>query len=70
MDKIINFGWDYMNLNRIEADVVKGNESSVHVMEKLGFRKEGTLRQRILKGGKYFDVYVFGLLRCEHRGDC
>ncbi len=70
MQAILNFGWNYMNLNRIEASVIKGNIRSVHVMEKLGFKKEGTLRQRILKGGKYFDIHVFGLLRCEYQGDC
>lgn len=68
MRRIIEFGWEQMKLNRIEADVVKGNIRSIHVLEKLGFRKEGMLRQRVLKGGKYYDVYLFGLLRKEYAG--
>lgn len=67
---IINFGWDYMNLNRIEASVISGDDRSVYVMKKLGFKQEGLLRQRILKDGEYLDVYLFGLLRCEYEGDC
>lgn len=70
MHRVIDFGWKNMNLNRIEASVIKGNNRSVHVMEKLGFKKEGTLRQRLLKGGKYYDVYIFGLLRCDVEDKC
>lgn len=66
MRRLIEFGWEHMKLNRIEADVVKGNARSMHVLEKLGFKKEGVLRQRLLKGGKYYDVYLFGLLRNEY----
>lgn len=66
MRRLIEFGWENMKLNRIEADVVKGNMRSMHVLEKLGFKKEGVLRQRLLKGGKYYDVYLFGLLRNEY----
>ncbi|MGB7337367.1 MAG: GNAT family N-acetyltransferase [Phototrophicaceae bacterium] len=70
MRTLLNFGWDYMNLNRIEATVVKGNNRSVHVMKKIGFKHEGTMRQRLLKGGKYYDIHTFGILRCEDQGDC
>lgn len=67
MRGIIDFGWEHMKLNRIEADVVQGNQRSLHVLEKLGFRKEGVLRQRLLKGGKYYDIHLFGLLRCDYQ---
>lgn len=70
MQRILDFGWNRMKLNRIEASVVTGNNRSIHVMEKLGFKQEGTLRQRLLKGGKYYDVHIFGLLRCDVSDDC
>jgi len=70
MRHIIEFGWEHMKLNRIEADVVQGNHRSDHVLQKLGFRQEGVLRQRILKGGKYYDIHVHGLLRCDYPGTC
>ncbi len=69
MRGIIDFGWHHMNLNRIEADVVQGNQRSLHVLEKLGFKQEGVLRQRLLKGGKYYDIHLFGLLRCDYQDD-
>lgn len=66
MRGIIEFGWAQMKLNRIEADVVQGNQRSQHVLQKLGFQQEGVLRQRLLKGGKYYDVHLFGLLRNDY----
>jgi ribosomal-protein-alanine N-acetyltransferase len=63
---LVQFGWQFMKLNRIEADVVQGNIASMRVLEKLSFRKEGTLRQRLLKGGKYYDVNLYGLLRNDY----
>lgn len=70
MREIIRFAWEQMHLNRIEASVTKGNHRSVHVMEKIGFKKEGLLRQRLLKGGKYYDIYIFGLLHCDAMNNC
>ncbi|MDQ7024323.1 MAG: GNAT family protein [Anaerolineae bacterium] len=69
MREIIDFGWNQMKLNRIEAEIVMGNQASIHVMKKLGFQQEGVLRQRLLKGGKFYDVLIFSVLRQEYRGD-
>ena len=52
-----------MNLNRVEADIIAGNEASMRVLEKLGFQEEGILRQRIYKDGQYHDVHLFALLK-------
>lgn len=63
---LIQFGWEHMNLHRIEADVVEGNSASMRVLEKLGFRREGVWRQRMFKNGCYHDVCIYGLLRDEY----
>lgn len=65
---IVEFAWQALKLNRIEADVMQGNIASMRVLEKLGFQREGILRQRVNKGGKYFDVYLFSLLRDDYQG--
>jgi ribosomal-protein-alanine N-acetyltransferase len=41
------------------------NEPSQHVLRKLGFKHEGTLRQRHLFRGRYEDQLYFGLLAKE-----
>lgn len=63
--RLLEFGWQHMKLNRVEADVVKGNVASMRMLTRLGFRQEGVLRQRLRKGGKYYDVHMFSLLRNE-----
>lgn len=59
---IIQFGVNHMNLNRIEADIVAGNDASMRVLEKLGFQQEGILRERVYKDGEYHNVHLFALL--------
>ncbi len=65
--QLTDFGFDRMMLNRIEADVVSGNEASMRVLEKIGFKHEGVLRERVYKGGQYYDSHLFALLRKDYQ---
>ena len=56
-----------MNLHRLEAEVVANNKVSINLIEKLGFKKEGTLREAKYSNGTYYDIYRFGLLRKEYK---
>lgn len=67
---LMEWAWRAMKLNRLEAEIVQGNLIQQRVLEKLGFQREGTLRQRLLRGGKYYDVFLYGLLRCDYEGNC
>jgi ribosomal-protein-alanine N-acetyltransferase len=62
---LIDFGFQSMNLNRIEGRHNAGNDASGRVMEKVGFQKEGVWRQREIKDDKLVDVIQFSLLRDE-----
>lgn len=53
------------SLNRIEIKVAVGNTKSHAVPMRLGFAKEGVLRQGLLLYGSYFDLSLFSLLRHE-----
>lgn len=63
---IVQFGFRYMQLNRIEADVTLNNHASVRVLEKVGFKAEGILRQAGYWKGRYHDLRLFALLREEY----
>ncbi|TRX55006.1 GNAT family N-acetyltransferase [Thalassomonas sp. M1454] len=52
-------------INRIEAYVMLGNRASEIVLERLGFRCEGTLRQHGKWKGSYHDLKMFSLLRSD-----
>jgi [ribosomal protein S5]-alanine N-acetyltransferase len=59
----IQWGWSDMNLNRIEAQVHQENGASIRLLERLGFKCEGLLRQVGYWGGKHHDLCQYSLLR-------
>ena len=62
----IDFGFQEMGLNRSEATVVPENRPSVKLLERLGFRLEGILREYEHWPGKgYVDLAMLSLLRRE-----
>jgi ribosomal-protein-alanine N-acetyltransferase len=64
---VIAYGFNDLGLHRIEANPLGHNASSANLLLKLGFTLEGTLRQRCLFRGQYFDQLYFGLLEHEWR---
>ncbi len=64
---VVTYGFAVMGLHRIEAGVVVGNDASVRVLEKLGFREEGTLRDYLCLGGGFHDCRFFSLLATDAR---
>lgn len=51
------------DLHRVEADIDPLNAGSVACIEKLGFSREGLLRERWIKEGQVSDSVIYGLLR-------
>jgi RimJ/RimL family protein N-acetyltransferase len=62
---LIAFAFDSLGLHRLEADVDPRNEPSLRLLEKLGFRREGTLRERYFVGDEIQDTVMLGLLAPE-----
>ena len=58
----IGFAFDELGLHRLEADADPANAASVRSLERLGFRREGLLRERWKVEGKITDSAIFGLL--------
>ena len=52
-----------MGMNRIQAAIELGNAASARVLEKVGFREEGILREWGFWKGAFRDVRFFSLLR-------
>ncbi len=63
--QILSYGFKNLKLNRIEATITPGNDSSVKVLEKSGFEREGLVRQRDLLKGKLVDGIIMGMLASE-----
>lgn len=64
---LLAWAFDTLDLNRVQAEADTRNAPSARVLEKLGFRLEGTLREDCVVNGDVSDSWVFGLLRREWR---
>lgn len=60
---LINYCFNELNLNRLEADVDPRNSASMGLLEKLGFQKEGYMRERWIFEHDIQDTVFYGLLR-------
>lgn len=58
-----------LDMNRVEIRVATGNNRSLAVVEKLGFKREGLLRQAELIGDEFMDHEVFSMLRDEWKAN-
>ncbi len=65
MTAILTFGFNELELHRIEAVIDIANERSKNLLFRLGFTYEGDLRQRFLFRDQFLDEYYFGLLKDE-----
>jgi RimJ/RimL family protein N-acetyltransferase len=61
----LDYGFNELNLYRIQLNVIEYNEKAIKVYERIGFKREGTYRKFVLREGKRFDLYLYGLLRDE-----
>jgi RimJ/RimL family protein N-acetyltransferase len=59
------FGFDDLELDRIEIMVATPNEPSQRVALKVGTTREGVLRRRLRVGEASYDAVVFSLIRDE-----
>jgi len=63
----MRFGFEEMNLNRIELTVDAANARARACYRKCGLTDEARLRQHRFAGGAYGDTVLMGILRSEWR---
>ena len=68
LSALLDFAFGPMKLRRLEADVDPRNASSLRILQKLGFSREGLLRERWNVDGEIQDTAFLGLLAREWRG--
>ena len=66
LTRVIEYTFEAMDINRIEAQHELENPSSGRVMEKCGMKKEGELRQRLYNKGRYVDVALYAILKEDY----
>lgn len=64
---LVGHAFGTLDLRRIEADIDPRNAASARVLERLGFVREGLLRERWMVGDEVSDSALYGLLKRERR---
>jgi RimJ/RimL family protein N-acetyltransferase/predicted enzyme related to lactoylglutathione lyase len=60
---VVDWAFHTLDLNRVQAETDTRNVASARVLGKLGFLREGTLREDCVVNGEVSDSWVFGLIR-------
>ena len=63
LKRVIDFCFDDLELNRVEADHFARNPASGRVMEKAGMTKEGLARQKYCKDGEFLDAVLYAIVK-------
>jgi len=62
---LIQFAYEQLNMNKVWAVIYTDNAAIIRIVEKLGFKIEGTLREEKTVDGKKIDLHRIGVLRSE-----
>lgn len=62
---ITEYGFKELNYHRIMARAHGENKGSQRIWEKLGFTKEGELREQVYREGEFMNAYLYGMLENE-----
>jgi RimJ/RimL family protein N-acetyltransferase len=64
---VVRYGFDELGLHKIHAHYLTRNPASGKVLERVGMRREGMLREEVRKWGRFEDVILCGILRSDPR---
>lgn len=62
---VVKFGFNILHVNRIEAHCADQNIGSYKVMQKVGMKYEGTLREKVFMKGNFINMKFYSILKRE-----
>ncbi len=65
---MVRFGFDYLQLNRVQGHHLTKNPASGRVMLKVGLLYEGRAPQAVKKGDRFEDIALYGIIRSDWNG--
>ncbi len=64
---VITFGFEVLELNRIEAHFMPENNSSRRVLEKCMMQPEGVRREAMYAKGRYIDIETYAITAADYK---
>lgn len=62
---LLNYGFNIMNLHRIQLNVIEFNVSAIKLYESVGFKKQGIYREFVPRENIRYDLFLYDLLKTE-----
>jgi len=69
ISRILQYGFEELHFNRIEAVVDPTNNRSFQLLERIGFQREGLLRQAFYEKNGFADAYMYSLLNRDYKNE-
>lgn len=66
LEQILDYGFNTIQLNRVEACTDPKNKASIRLLESFDFKEEGLLREHYVKDEIIYDSAIFSLLSFEY----
>lgn len=66
---LLNYCFNELNLHCVTSSVLEYNIPSQKLFEKCDFKKDGVLRKRVYKNGKYHDLFEYSMLKEEFNAE-
>jgi RimJ/RimL family protein N-acetyltransferase len=66
VNAIMKFSFCELRLNRLDTTIIDNNQKSLNLFLKLGWTKEGVIRDWYFRNGKFFNKYYLGILQNEY----
>jgi len=63
---LLQYAFETLNMHKVTGGANVENKGSWKVIERVGFVKEGILRDTVYRNGKYYDAYIYSMLRNEY----
>jgi [ribosomal protein S5]-alanine N-acetyltransferase len=70
MHALLRHCFDGLQTHRVEAEIEPDNLRSTRLAERLGFRREGLLRDRLCVAGEPRSIWMYALLQPEWNAPC
>lgn len=65
LNKLLNYGFNTINLHRIQLNVLEFNVFAIKLYESAGFKKEGIYREFVFRDDSRYNMFLYGLLKTE-----
>jgi len=67
LPKVLEYGFQTMNLHSVAASINPNNSASAHILEKFNFQKEAHFKESMYFNGRFLDDVIYSLLKINYK---